>query len=72
MLTKYDHVITSFDEFLSGYGYKKDGLIYKVEEGNDKVIAFFCHFGKGEGKAEEICKALGGRETEYEDTFSLK
>ncbi len=45
MLTKYDHVITSFDEFLSSYGYKKDGLIYKVEEGNDKVIAFFCHFG---------------------------
>ncbi len=41
----YDHVIECFDEFLKDNGYERDGDIYKVNEGNEKVIAFFCHFG---------------------------
>ena len=45
MIEVYDHVEKSFFEFLESYGYKKDGDIFKVKEGNSKTIAFFCHFG---------------------------
>jgi probable phosphoglycerate mutase len=41
----YDKVIESFDSFLAEQGYVRDGLTYKVVEGNDKTIAFFCHYG---------------------------
>ncbi len=41
----YDHIIECFDEFLKEQGYERDGNIYKVNEGNEKVLGFFCHFG---------------------------
>ncbi len=41
----YDHVTECFDEFLRKYGYERNGDIYKVTAGNDKTLAFFCHFG---------------------------
>ncbi len=41
----YDHVTECFDDFLKDKGYERYGDIYRVNEGNDKVIAFFCHFG---------------------------
>lgn len=45
MIDKYDYVTNSFYELLSGYGYEKKGDIFCVNKSNDKVIAFFCHFG---------------------------
>lgn len=45
MLPKYDYVIASFDKFLEDNGYRREGLIYRAGQGNDKVIALFCHFG---------------------------
>ncbi len=41
----YDGIIAAFDEFLKDHGYERDGSAYKVNESNDKTIAFFCHFG---------------------------
>ena len=41
----YDMVIENFDRFLAHQGYVRDGLTYRVENGNDKTIAFFCHYG---------------------------
>lgn len=45
MLPKYDYVISSFDKFLEINGYRREGLIYRARQGNDKTIALFCHFG---------------------------
>ena len=45
MLEVYDKVEKEFFRFLSGYGYEKDGDIFRVKEGNAKTIALFCHFG---------------------------
>ena len=45
MCKVYDYVVSSFDKFLREQGYEKDGLIFKINESNDKVIAFFCHYG---------------------------
>ena len=33
------------DELLSAHGYRRDGLVYRVEESSHKTLAFFCHFG---------------------------
>lgn len=41
----YNNVVENFDKFLEDHGYKRDGDIYRVTEGNDKTIALFCHFG---------------------------
>ncbi|MCR5656859.1 MAG: histidine phosphatase family protein [Butyrivibrio sp.] len=41
----YDYVTGEFDKLLAEYGYERDGDIYHVTKANDKVIAFFCHFG---------------------------
>lgn len=41
----YDHVTQSFDALLAEHGYRRDGLLYRVEQPNTKVLAFFCHFG---------------------------
>ncbi len=45
MVDVYDHVVSEFDKLLSKYGYERSGSIYKVRENNEKVLAFFCHFG---------------------------
>ena len=42
---EYAHVTECFDALLSGYGYKRDGRIYRCERGNHDTIALFCHFG---------------------------
>ena len=41
----YDHVTECFDAFLKNHGYERSGDIYKVINGNEKTLAFFCHFG---------------------------
>lgn len=45
MREKYEYVISSFDKFLADQGYVREDGTYRVEEGNGKTIAFFCHFG---------------------------
>ena len=41
----YDYVTSEFAKLLEKYGYVRDGYAYKVAEGNNKTIAFFCHYG---------------------------
>lgn len=38
-------VIDGLDGILEHFGYKRFRNYYKTEQGNDKTIAFFCHFG---------------------------
>ncbi len=45
MLPVYDHVQASFFQFLEKQGYKKEGDVFHTDQGNEKTIAFFCHFG---------------------------
>ena len=45
MIELYDNVVGEFESFLKAHGYEKSGMAYKVNESNDKTIAFFCHFG---------------------------
>ncbi|MBQ3793581.1 MAG: histidine phosphatase family protein [Lachnospiraceae bacterium] len=42
---KYDAVIREFDKLIAKYGYIRDGQCYKCEQGNEKTIALFCHYG---------------------------
>lgn len=42
---KRDEAFAGFDALLKEHGYEKDGLLYRVKEGNDHTLAFFCHFG---------------------------
>lgn len=41
----YDRVIAGFDGLLARHGYVRDGLWYRVEQGNGDTIVLFCHFG---------------------------
>ena len=41
----YDDVVSSFDALLAEHGYERDGRFYRVQRGNDDVLAFICHFG---------------------------
>lgn len=41
----YDRVTSGLDYFLAEHGYVREGSHYRVEQGNEKTIAFFCHFG---------------------------
>ncbi len=41
----YDHISECFDVFLKEQGYERNGIVYRVREGNEKTLAFFCHFG---------------------------
>lgn len=34
-----------FDALLAEHGYRRDGRVYKTEQGNHKTIVLFCHFG---------------------------
>ena len=45
MTSQYDYVTGSFNKLLAGYGYERSGDIFNVKSSNNKVIAFFCHFG---------------------------
>ena len=42
---EYDWIIHSFDQLLASYGYIREGNYYRVEQGNQDTIVFFCHFG---------------------------
>ncbi|HIX63205.1 MAG TPA: histidine phosphatase family protein [Candidatus Mediterraneibacter colneyensis] len=41
----YDHVTKEFDQLLAGYGYIREGNIYRVEKESTETVTFFCHFG---------------------------
>ena len=41
----YENVCFELDEFLSGYGYVREGACYKAVIPNHDTVAFFCHFG---------------------------
>lgn len=45
MKKEYERVCASLDEFLAGYGYFRDGRMYKKENGCSKTVVIFCHFG---------------------------
>lgn len=42
---KYDQVIQKFDQFMEGYGYKREGHFYRVVKANHDLVVLFCHFG---------------------------
>lgn len=41
----YDRVCTGLDEWLGGYGYVREGSLYRVEKESTNCVALFCHFG---------------------------
>ena len=41
------YIADSSDEFLKGFGYEREGCIYKINEPSDKNVAVFCHHGFG-------------------------
>lgn len=42
---KYREVCDGMDELLALHGYKKQGRIFRTDEGNTDTVALFCHFG---------------------------
>jgi probable phosphoglycerate mutase len=42
---QFDRVSRGFDEIMASFGYVKSGHLYRVENSNDKTIAFFSHHG---------------------------
>ena len=42
---KLRFVIDGLDGLLLDHGYRRDGMVYKTEQGNHKTIVLFCHFG---------------------------
>ncbi|MDY3249710.1 MAG: histidine phosphatase family protein [Candidatus Choladocola sp.] len=44
---EYDWVTENFDRVLARYGYVREEHYYRVEQGNNDTIVFFCHFGLG-------------------------
>lgn len=45
VVSVYDDVTGSLDRLLAGYGYVREGMLYRVERANTDTITFFCHFG---------------------------
>lgn len=45
MQAKYAFVADGLDKVLAQHGYTREGKIYRTEEGHDKTVALFCHFG---------------------------
>ncbi len=41
----YAAVCRGLDELLAGYGYEREGNIYRVRQHNDDTIVLFCHLG---------------------------
>ncbi|MBD5460602.1 MAG: histidine phosphatase family protein [Lachnospiraceae bacterium] len=41
----YDYVTSQFDRLLAGYGYVREGSLYRVTRENTATVTFFCHFG---------------------------
>lgn len=42
---RYLWVCAGLDRLLAEYGYVREGNVYKVGEGNEGTLVFFCHFG---------------------------
>lgn len=42
---KYKDICNSIDGLIEEYGYKRNGRIYEVINGNTDTIVLFCHFG---------------------------
>ena len=42
---EYEWVCSNLDKFLAEHGYVRENNYYRVEEGNNKTIVFFCHYG---------------------------
>ena len=42
---EYHWVISGLDQLLAEYGYRREGALYRVEQGNNDALVFFCHFG---------------------------
>lgn len=42
---RYEWVCKGLDQLLAGYGYVRDGELYRTEKGNGGTLVFFCHFG---------------------------
>lgn len=40
-----DYVISNFDAMLAEHGYRREGLIYRVEHENTGTVTCFCHLG---------------------------
>ena len=43
MAHEWAYITRSLDDFLRGYGYRREGDVYKVEQHSDKTIVLFCH-----------------------------
>lgn len=41
----YQEVIRGFDAVLDVHGYRREGKLYRVTQGNTDNLFFFCHFG---------------------------
>ena len=41
----YEEVVSAFDKLLSGHGYRREGMYYRVEEANTDTLVFFTLFG---------------------------
>lgn len=41
----YARVCAGIDGLLAGYGYMRDGGIYRTKGGNEDTLVFFCHLG---------------------------
>lgn len=44
---EYRWVTENLDQLLAGYGYIREGHLYRAERPNNDTIVFFCHFGLG-------------------------
>ena len=45
MCERYQDVADGLDQVLAGYGYVRDGGLYRTQQGSSATAAFFCHFG---------------------------
>ncbi|MDD2647700.1 MAG: histidine phosphatase family protein [Eubacteriales bacterium] len=39
----YEKVVSGIDALLEKYGYRRSGMLYTTDEGNNKTITLFCH-----------------------------
>lgn len=44
---EYDRVTGALDKLLEGWGYRRDGHLYRAVQPNNDTLVFFCHFGVG-------------------------
>ena len=42
---RYNATCDALDAFLMGYGYRREGRMYRVEAHSEKTAVIFCHFG---------------------------